>query len=148
MTDRKEHETRSPLLPTDPFEIELTRLVGLPNGAHTQPTVVQSVDFYKNASRYIVQTIKWDEGLSVFITHIKPYGQAVNLELPPAVTKLLLRQFDAVSTMVRRRQGQRLAETQRANGHRPVFTPAMRAKALATRKAKAAQRAARRAKKR
>lgn len=149
MSDRKQNDDqpRSPLLPTDPFEIELGRLVDLPNGAHTQPTVVQAIDFYRNASRFIVQTVKWDEGLTVFVTKIAGHEKTINIELPPAVTKLMLRQFDSVSTMVRRRQGHRLAEHARASGHVPKFTPAMREKALATRKAKAAKRAARRAKK-
>lgn len=43
-------EPRTPL-PTDPFDQALARLTGLPNGAHTQPTVIQDVDFYGNTTR-------------------------------------------------------------------------------------------------
>jgi hypothetical protein len=143
-----ERDDRSAVLPTDPFELALSGLIGLPNGAHTAPAVVQALDFYGNLSRYIVQTVKWEEGHTVFVTLVNTNGQpAINLMLPPAVMAAIGRQQDSVSTMVRRRHGKRLAEQRAADGHRPVFTPEMRAKALATRKAKAAKRRARRARK-
>ena len=139
---------RSKILPTDPFELALSNLIGLPNGAHTDPSVVQALDFYGNLSRYIVQTVKWEEGHTVFVTLVNTNGQpAVNVMLPPAVMKTINRQLDSVTTIVRRRHGRRLAEQRAAEGHTAVFTPAMRAKALATRKAKAAKRRARRARK-
>lgn len=139
-------DSRSPILPTDPFELALADKLGHPDGAHTQPSVVQAVDFYGNATSFIVQTVKWAEGTTIFITQVNAAGSA-RFVLPPKVVQLLLRQQDAVTTQVRRRHGLRLAETQRANGVRPTFTKAMRAKALATRKAKAAARQARRARK-
>jgi hypothetical protein len=145
-TDRT--ETRSALLPTDPFEKNLARLVGLPNGAHTQPTIVQSVDFYGNVSSFMVQTVKWDEGTSVFLTEVRSgEQQPVRVVLPPKVLAAIARQQDACTRLVRKRHGQRLAETAKANGQLRAggFTPAMRAKAAATRQAKAAKRAARKA---
>jgi hypothetical protein len=144
-TDPKTDE-RSKLLPTDPFEIMLANLLGHPDGAHTQPAVQQAVDFYGNASSYIVQTVKWAEGNTVFITQVNAAGSARYM-LPPRVMQLIDRQQASVTTMVRRRHGRRLAETRQANGQRPVFTPAMRAKALRTRKANAAKRRARRERK-
>jgi len=146
MTDP--NEPRSRILPTDPFELALSNLIGLPNGAHTLPTVVQATDFYGNLSRYIVQTVRWEEGHTVFVTLVNTGGQpATNVMLPPAVMNTIGRQLDSVTTMVRRRHGKRLAEQRAADGTQTVFTPAMRAKALATRKAKAAKRRARRARK-
>lgn len=131
-------------LPTDHFDKALSRLTGLPDGAHTQPAVVQAMDFYGNVTSFMVQTVKWDEGNTVFVTQVNAEGSA-RFMLPPKVMTTLLRQQDAVSTMVRRRHGKRLAESLRAAGHRPTFTPEMRAKGLATRKAKAAKRKARKA---
>lgn len=148
MTKATTDPQRSAILPSDPFELALSNLVGLPNGAHTQPTVVQALDFYGNLSRYIVQTVKWEEGNTVFITQVNASGQpATNVMLPPRVMTAITRQLDAVTHIVRRRHGKRLAEERQATGVQTVFTPAMRAKALKTRKANAAKRRERRAKK-
>ena len=67
MTKTMETETRSAVLPTDPFEITLSGLLGHPDGAHTEPAVRQDVDFYGNATSYIVQTVKWAQGTTVFV---------------------------------------------------------------------------------
>jgi hypothetical protein len=135
---------RSAVLPTDPFERTLSGLIGHPDGAHTQPSVTQALDFYGNVTSYIVQTVKWNDGNTVFVTQVNASGSA-RFMLPPKVMEVIDRQQAAVTTMVRRRHGRRLAEARQAQGVRTVFTPAMRAKALATRKAKAAKRKARRA---
>lgn len=135
----------SPLLPSDNFDRTLARLVGLPNGAHTQPTVVQSTDFYGKTTSYVVQVVKWDEGETAFVTEITSESGARPFVLPPRVIATILRQRDAVSLMVRRRHGRRLAEERKASGVAPVFTAEMRKKALATRKKNAAARRARKA---
>ena len=138
-------ETRSPELPTDPFEVALNGLLGHPDGAHTGAAVVQAVDFYGKATQYIVQTVKWAEGTSVFITQVNAAGSA-RFVLPPKVMALVQRQQDAVTKIVRRRHGRRLAEQLQAEGKLVVgFTPEMRKKAAATRKANAARKAARKA---
>ncbi len=126
------------LLPTDQFDKMLSRLIGLPNGAHTQPTVVQAVDFYGNTTSYMVQTVKTDEGPTIFVTQVNAQGSA-RFILPPAVVRLLDRQRDTTTTQIRRRHGKRLAEER---GNFGGFTPEMRAKGLETRRKKAAARAA------
>jgi hypothetical protein len=140
-------ETRSPILPSDPFEITLSRLLDHPDGAHTQPTVADAIDFYGNATTFIVRTVKWAEGTTVFLTHVDGSGRPpIRLVLPPKVMQLILRQQEAVSTMVRRRVGKRLMADRIARGEMRVgFTPEMRAKAAKTRKANAAKRRARKA---
>lgn len=138
-------DDRSPVLPTDSFDQALARLVGLPNGASTQPTVVQTTDFYGKTTQHVVQTVKHDEGESVFLTEITGEGTR-RFVVPPKVVATMLRQRDAVSTIVRRRLGRRLAEERKASGvAAPTFTPEMRKKALATRKKNAAARRARKA---
>lgn len=134
-----EHTTK---LPSDAFDLLLSRLIGLPNGAHVQPTVVQAVDFYGNTTSYMVQTVKTDEGPTVFITQVNASGSA-RFIIPPDVLRVIDRQRDATLTMIRRRHGQRLAET--SGGRVGGFTPEMRAKALATRKARAEAKRARKA---
>ncbi len=133
---------RSSMLPTDPFEVALNNLIGHPNGAHTGAAVTQALDFYGNLTTYIVQTVKWDEGNTVFITQVNAGGSA-RFMLPPKAMIVINRQQEAVTHMVRRRHGVRLAEARKAEGTLPTFTPAMRAKALKTRKANAAKRRAR-----
>lgn len=145
MSNSSESNGRSAMLPTDPFELTLSNLMGHPDGAHTGASVVQAVDFYGKATQYILQTVKWAEGTTVFVTQVNAEGSA-RFTLPPKVVGLLLRQQDAVTTIVRRRQGRRLAETARAEGRLRVgFTPEMRKKAAATRARKAAARKARKA---
>jgi hypothetical protein len=126
-----EQTPRSSVLPTDPFDLALSGLLGHPDGAHTQPAVMQHVDHYGNVTTYVVQTVRWAEGNTVFVTSVNSSdGPPKRYILPPKVLALMQRQQDAVSTQVRRRQGKRLAEQRTANGQPPpTFTPAMRAKA-------------------
>jgi len=141
-------DTRSRVLPTDPFDVALANVTGHPNGAHTQPAVVQSVDHYGNVSSYMVQTVKWDQGISVFVTQVNAEGSS-RYVLPPKVIAVMQRQQDAVSTMIRRRHGKRLAAERAASGVNPgavLQRPDVRRKALAARRAKAAKRAARKPK--
>jgi len=128
----------SPILPADTFDKMLARLSGLPNGGQTQPTVVQSIDFYGNVTSYMVQTVRGGDEPTVFVTQVNAAGSSRYI-LPGSVLKVIDRQRDAITTQIRRRHGKRLAEERGVNGF-GGFTPEMRAKALATRKAKALKR--------
>jgi len=141
-----EQTQRSKVLPTDPFDIALDNVLGHPNGAHTQPSVVQSVDHYGNVSSFMVQTVKWDEGISVFVTQVNASG-SLRFVLPPKVTAVIGRQQDAVSLIIKRRHGKRIAAERKASGvdvGAALRDPKVRARALKARKAKAAARRARR----
>lgn len=129
-------------LPTDPFDLLLARLMGLPNGGHTGLTAVQDVDFYGNATGYTVQTVRTEDGPTCFVTQGNAQGYARYI-LPPKVLAVIDRQRDSITTQLRRRHGKRLAAEN--VGLRRGFTPEMRAKALATRKANAAKKRARKA---
>lgn len=129
---------QSPILPSDQFDKLLSRLIGLPNGAHTQPSVVQDVDFYGNTTQYIVQTVKTEDGPTTFVTQVNAVGRERYI-LPPTVLRLIDRQRDSTVTQVRRRHGKRLAEERGLVGV-GGFTPEMRAKGLETRRRKAAKR--------
>ena len=126
---------KSDVLPTDPFELALEKLTGQPNGAHTNPVIVQARDFYGNVTQFIVQTVKHSEGNTVFVTQVNAAGSA-RFILPPEVIKTMQRQQDSVTMMVRKRHGTRLAERMVAEGRAPVITPEMRQKAALARKAK------------
>lgn len=125
-------------IPTDHFDQMLSRLIGLPNGGHTQPSVVQAIDFYGNTTSYMIQTVRTDDGPTVFVTQVSASGSQRYI-LPAAVIRTIDRQRDSVTTQIRRRHGRRLAEER---GPALGFTPEMRAKGLATRRAKAAKKAA------
>jgi hypothetical protein len=112
--------TATATLPTDPFDQTLARLLGLPNGAHTDPTVVQAVDFYGNATAYIVQTVKYDEGEIAFVTIVAATG-TTRVVLPPKVLATIDRQRTSTQTQVRRRHGKRLAAERKAAGLAPAF---------------------------
>lgn len=116
----KREAPASPVLPTDQFDQMLARLVGLPGGAHTQPTVVQDADFYGKVTSWMVQTVKHDGGETVFLTCVNGDGSA-RYVLPPRVLAAIDRQRAAALTKVRRRHGQRIAEERRARGEAPAF---------------------------
>lgn len=108
------------LLPTDPFDVTIERLTGLPDGAHTQPVVVPTKDFYGNTTNYIVQTFRWAEGDTVFVTQVNADG-GKRFMLPPKVVNAITRQREAVSLTVRRRIGKRTAAARKAAGLAPAF---------------------------
>lgn len=117
--EQREHKV-TVALPSDQFDKLLSRLVGLPNGAHTQPAVVQAMDFYGNTTSYMIQTVRTDEGSTAFVTQVNAQGSA-RFILPPHVLATLDRQRDALTTKIRRRHGKRIAEERKAAGLKPGF---------------------------
>lgn len=113
-------EQPSPVLPTDDFERQLASLTGLPNGAHTAPSVVQDADFYGKVTSWMIQTVKHEQGETVFITAVNAEGSQ-RFVLPPRVLATIDRQRQSTQTMVRRRHGKRIAEERKARGEQPAF---------------------------
>lgn len=107
-------------LPTDEFDKVLSRLIGLPNGAHTSPTVVQAMDFYGNVTSYMIQTVRTDEGVTAFVTQVNARG-SVRYILPQQVLASIDRQRASITHKVRSRHGKRLAEERKAAGLKPGF---------------------------
>jgi len=121
--DRKVTASRT----SDPFDKLLSSMIGLPNGAHTQPTVTQHIDFYGNTTSYMVQTVRTDEGVTSFVTLVNAQG-SVRTILPQSVLNVIDRQRAAITTKLRRRHGKRLAEERAAAGIQPGFMKKKRAK--------------------
>jgi hypothetical protein len=124
---RAEHKvsaTRS----TDPFDKLLSGMIGLPNGAHTKPAVVQAIDFYGNATSYIIQTVRTDENITAFVTQVNAQGAARTI-LPSAVLAVIDRQRESITRKLRSRHGKRIAEERKAAGIQPGFMKNKRAKA-------------------
>jgi hypothetical protein len=115
-------------LPSDSFDKLLSRQVGLPNGAHTQPTVVQDIDFYGNTTSYMIQSVRTeDEGVTAFVTQVNAQG-SVRTILPQSVLSVIDRQRTAITTKLRRRNGRRIAEERMAAGIEPGFMKKRRSK--------------------
>jgi hypothetical protein len=112
---------------TDPFDRLLSSLLGLPNGAHTSPTVVQVVDFYGNATSFMIQTLRTEEGVTSFVTQVNAQGSQRYI-LPQQVLTVIDRQRDSITTQLRRRHGKRVAEERKARGEKPGFMKAKSAK--------------------
>ena len=105
---------------SDPFDGVLASMIGLPNGAHTQPTVIQATDFYGNTTSYMIQTARTEEGIAAFVTQVSAQG-SVRYILPQNVLLAIDRQRAAISTKIRRRIGKRIAEERKAAGLLPGF---------------------------
>lgn len=123
--DKRQPDPPSGFLPTDAYDQQLQQLTGLPGGAHCNPVVVQTSDFYGNTTQNMVQTVRTpEEGDYVFITAVNARG-VVRFVLPPRVLATVDRQRETNSTKVRRRNGRRIAQERKDRGELPGF---MRAK--------------------
>lgn len=116
---RREHNATAART-SDPFDRMLSDMVGLPNGAHTKPTVVQAIDFYGNTTSYMIQTVRTDETITAFVTQVNSQG-SVRTILPQAVLAAIDRQRVSITKKIRRRHGQRIAEERAAAGIKPGF---------------------------
>jgi hypothetical protein len=105
---------------SDPFDKLLSSLIGLPNGAHTKPAVVQDIDFYGHATSYMVQTVRTDESITAFVTQVNASGSVRSI-LPERVLAVIYRQRESITKKLRRRNGKRIAEERMAAGIKPGF---------------------------
>lgn len=122
-TEHKATEART----KDQFDLLLSSQIGLPNGAHTQPSVVQHIDFYGNSTSYMIQTVRTDEGVTSFVTQVNASG-SVRYILPTSVLTVIDRQRASLTKKIRRRHGRRLAAERQAAGIQPGFLKAGRKK--------------------
>jgi hypothetical protein len=116
---RREHKVTASLT-QDAFDQMLSRLMGLPGGAHTKPTAVQAIDFYGHTTSFMIQTVKTDGGETAFVSQVSATG-SVRFILPPRVLAVIDRQRVSLTKQVRRRNGKRIAEERAAAGIKPGF---------------------------
>lgn len=116
---RPEHKVTAAIT-SDPFDRMLSSMTGLPNGAHTKPAVVQAIDFYGNATSYMIQTVRTDENVTAFVTQVSAAG-SVRTILPAKVLAVIDRQRASITSQLRRRHGRRIAEERAAAGIKPGF---------------------------
>lgn len=115
----REHQVKASRT-SDPFDRLLSDMIGLPDGAHTKPAVVQGIDFYGNATSYMIQTVRTDEIITAFVTQVNAQG-SVRTILPEKVLAVLDRQRRSISKKIRSRNGKRIAEERAAAGLQPGF---------------------------
>lgn len=116
---RREHKVTASMT-QDAFDKMLSRLMGLPGGAHTKPTAVQDIDFYGHTTSFMIQTVKTDGGETAFVSQVSASG-SVRFILPPRVLATIDRQRVSLTKQVRRRNGRRIAEERAAAGIEPGF---------------------------
>ena len=111
---------------------------GLPGGSKTTPAIVQVIPLSPLAgvAEWTVQTIRAaDVGDLVFLNRMG--AQPMRIVLPAKVTAMIARQREALTSKARSRAARGRVHTGDASH---LNDPKVRAKALATRKAKAAKR--------
>jgi hypothetical protein len=105
----------------DHFDRKRAELHGLPDISETRPSITRVTDVLGITQTFIVQTLRQAEvGDTVFLECFGR-GTQVRLVLPPRVTAALARQRDALGTVVRRKQGRRVAAERAARGEAPAF---------------------------
>lgn len=117
---RRDHKV-SAARTQDPFDRMLDSLTGLPNGASTKVSAIQYSDFYGNTTMYNIQSVKTEEGVTTFVTHMDAAKGLVRFILPTKVLAAIDRQRASLTKQVRSRHGKRIAEERAAQGLKPGF---------------------------
>jgi hypothetical protein len=109
----------------DRFDRIIGSLHGLPDVMSTKPTTVRAVmPLIGMAQTFIVQTYRQRDGdktsETVFLEYVDEAG-SVRMVIPPAVTKVIARQHEALTTRTKLRGAQAAAETRKALGIKPAF---------------------------
>jgi len=104
------------------FDRALGALVGIPDVIHTSATTVRTVaPLVGSAQTFIVQTYRQKEsGDTVFLEYVDEEGN-VRMVIPPAVTKVIARQRDALNARSRSKGAQAAAADRKARGIKPAF---------------------------
>jgi len=105
----------------------LAGLDGLPDVAHTAPSTIRHVSFIGTSQTFVVSTYRQkDRGDTVFLETTGESG--MKLMIPPPVVDAIVRQRDALTSKVRRKNGRASAAARKAAGIEPAFLKAKRKK--------------------
>jgi len=132
----------------DEYDRLQSQYEGLPGVLRIDSRPLRVVPFLgvHGTTTWLVQTVRVPDagGDLVFLDCNRGAG-SFRLVLPPDVTAAIARQRDALASKSRRRAARAAARTRPAGSSAHLLDPAVRAKAQATRRAKAAKRRARKA---
>lgn len=124
---------------SDKFGRAMGSLKGIPGVISTTPTTVRAITpIVGTPQTFIVQTFRrlkdpdggGDEiGDTLFIEFVDDDG-VTRIACPPAITKVIARQRDALGTRSRKRAAQAGYETRKAKGTQPTLSPHVKRKAV------------------
>jgi len=106
----------------DAFDRAHGQLDGLTGNVTTKPSTVQTTTpLVGNMETWIVQTVHVPEvGQTIFL-QLMSAERNLRLVLPPAVSRRLYRQQDAIAHAILRRSARKAAATRKARGIEPAF---------------------------
>jgi hypothetical protein len=107
----------------DAYDRMLGALHGLPDVTKTKPSTIRTVPplAIGGTQVWITQTYRQREhGDTLFLEMVSQAG-SVRLAIPPAVTNLIARQRDALTSKVRSQAAKARADEQKAQGITPGF---------------------------
>lgn len=104
------------------FDRALGALFGLPDVLSTPPTTIRAtLPMVGMAQTFIVQTYRQrEQGDTIFLEHVDETG-STRLVIPPAVTRVIARQREALTGRSRRKAAQAAADDRKAKGIKPAF---------------------------
>ena len=105
----------------DPFDMRRDALLKMPAITETRPSVHRVADVLGNTRTFITQTVRQAEVGDWIFLECFGRGVQARLVLPPKVSDTIARQRDALGTVVRRKQGRRIAADLKAQGKQPAF---------------------------
>lgn len=109
-------------MPQDLFDRMSGALDGLPDVARTRPSTIQSTQpLLGVTTNWTVHTVRVPEiGDTIFVQFQDARG-GVRFVIPPAVSNVIARQRDALTSKTRTRTAKRLAQERKAAGIVPGF---------------------------
>lgn len=120
-----EREQRASKMP-DAYDAQLASLHGLPDVVKTAPSTMRVMPplGIGGSNLFVIQTYRQAQvGDTCFLEVVLGQtAQVVRLVLPPAVTAVMARQRDALSTRSRSKAGKAVAADLKARGIAPGFT--------------------------
>lgn len=112
----------------DPFDRAHGVIAGLPDTLKTKPTTVMAATpLVGDVRTFVVQTVRREEGDTIFLQCLDAAGQ-YRLVIPPKVATAIARQRDALTARSRSRAAKQKAADRKARGELPGFMGANRKK--------------------
>lgn len=102
------------------FDQTMRSLHGIPDATHVKATTIRTIHpVLELAQTFIVQTVRHrEQGDTIFIEYVSTEGM-VRIALPPAVSEVIARQRDALTTKSRKRAGKAEALRRKVAGIEP-----------------------------
>lgn len=117
-----DHETGTRM--PDAYDRQLATLHDLPDVVKTKPSTLRTVPplGIGGTQTWVIQTYRQaDRGDTLFLEVVGGAGEHVRLAIPPAVTSIIGRQHDALTSKTRSKAARASAADRKARGIQPGF---------------------------